>query len=110
MAGAEPPQLLRVPHAALPRDADGVEEWVVGLDEAELKEQCEMAELELESWDGKFETCIFADKRKHDTGVLRSRTAARQFATHPEEGLFAATPDEAVLNYNLLHPLRSGDG
>ena len=32
-------------------DADGVEEWVVGLDEAELKEQCEMAELELESWD-----------------------------------------------------------
>ena len=52
--------------------------------------------LHLEDWDGKYESCVFADARKHDTGLVRSRIVARQFATHAMEGLFAATPDEAV--------------
>ena len=61
----------------------------------------EHLKLELAEWNGKYEDCIFADKRKHGAGVLRSRIAARQYANHPEEGLFAATPDEAVTNYLL---------
>lgn len=68
--------------------------------EFEADQTPEELKLILAEWDGEYETMIWADAIKQN-GSVRSRLVARQYNTGEEEGLFAATPDQTVLNYLL---------